>query len=177
MPALVPLAADGYDDPGRLEPSGRPRLLAVGDDDSRGDGAVRLRVLLVEDDASMRMLCRFNLEASGFEVVSAVSGAEGIERAQSGGFDLILLDVMLPDLGGFEVARRLQSGETAAPIIFVSARGSKEDVERGRAAGAIDYVVKPFDPVRLPDRLREDLGELRRSGVEGVWRLRAARGS
>ncbi len=118
----------------------------------------------------MAMLCRFNLELSGFEVVTAETGSEGVEKATSERFDLVLLDVMLPDLGGLEVADQLRG--VGAPIVFMSARDADEDVERGREAGAIDYVSKPFDPVELPKRLRGDLEELERSGVEGVWQLR-----
>jgi two-component system alkaline phosphatase synthesis response regulator PhoP len=129
-----------------------------------------LRVLLVEDDASMAMLCRFNLELAGFEVVTAETGAEGVAKATSERFDVVLLDVMLPDLGGLEVAEELRG--TSAPIVFMSARDAEDDLERGRLAGAIDYVSKPFDPVELPARLRGDLEELGRSGVEGVWQLR-----
>lgn len=83
--------------------------------------------------------------------------------------DLVLLDVMLPDLGGFDVAQRLGT----VPIVFLSARTSDDDLERGRAAGAIDYITKPFDPVALPDRLREDLDELRQGGgANRVWTMR-----
>jgi two-component system, OmpR family, alkaline phosphatase synthesis response regulator PhoP len=127
-------------------------------------------VLLVEDDASMAMLCRFNLELAGFEVVTADTGVEGLIKATSERFDLVLLDVMLPDLGGFEVAERLRGH--SAPIVFMSARDAEDDVEQGRLAGAIDYVSKPFDPVDLPVRLRGDLEELERSGTDGVWQLR-----
>lgn len=118
----------------------------------------------------MAMLCRFNLELSGFEVVTAETGLDGVQKATSERFDLVLLDVMLPDLGGLEVAERLRGCGT--PIVFMSARDADDDVERGRRAGAIDYVAKPFDPVELPARLRGDLDELERTGVDGVWRLR-----
>lgn len=122
----------------------------------------------------MAMLCRFNLELSGFDVVTAETGAKGLERATSERFDVVLLDVMLPDLGGLEVAEQLRG--SGVPIVFMSARDEADDVERGRRAGAIDYVAKPFDPVALPLRIRGDLEELERSGVDGVWRLRFGRG-
>jgi DNA-binding response OmpR family regulator len=131
-------------------------------------------VLLVEDDPAMRLLCTVNLELSGFTVAAAKDGAEGVERARAEAFDLVLLDVMLPDLGGFEVAERLRADARTRglPIVFLSARGSELDIERGRVAGGIDYVVKPFDPLALPQRLREDLDEHSRTGATGVWRLR-----
>lgn len=116
----------------------------------------------------MQLLVAYNLEASGFRVVTARTGHEGIESAAAEKPDLVLLDVMLPDLGGFEVAEQLR----AVPIVFMSARASETDLERGQAVGAIDYVTKPFDPVGLADRLREDLEELKRGGAEQVWRMR-----
>lgn len=160
--------------------AGRPRLSVAGSSGGGHAATTRLRVLLVEDEASMRMLCSFNLELAGFEVVSVGTGAEGLARATEEGFDLVLLDVMLPDLGGFEVAKQLRERVSGlgTPVVFLSARGSEEDIALGRAAGAIDYVVKPFDPVALPQRLREDLAELGRSGAEAVRRRRfGARGA
>jgi two-component system phosphate regulon response regulator PhoB len=127
-----------------------------------------LSVLVVEDDPAMRVICAYNLEADGFRVATAETGREGLEAALAETFDLVLLDVMLPDLGGFEVAAELED----VPVVFCSARTTSEDLELGRVAGAIDYVTKPFDPVELPKRLREDLAEFRRAGAEGVWELR-----
>lgn len=122
----------------------------------------------------MRLLCTVNLELAGFTVVTAKNGAEGVERAATESFDLVLLDVMLPDLGGLDVAERLRrdARTQGLPIVFLSARGSELDIERGRVAGGIDYVVKPFDPLDLPKRIREDLEEHSRTGATGVWRLR-----
>lgn len=128
-----------------------------------------ISVVVVEDDPAMRLLVRFNLEGEGFRVVLAETGAEGLEAVATEQPDLVLLDVMLPDVGGFEVAKRL----TGVPVVFMSARASSGDFARGREAGAIDYVAKPFDPVTLPMRLREDLIELDRSGSAAhVWALR-----
>ena len=144
------------------------RLSAVGG--KPGDAPSQpLVVLLVEDDPSMRLVVTYNLEASGFRVVAATTGQEGVELAASEKPDLVLLDVMLPDLGGFEVAQLLR----AVPVVFISARATETDLAQGHAAGAIDYVTKPFDPVTLPERLRVDLDELRRGGgAERVWRMR-----
>jgi two-component system phosphate regulon response regulator PhoB len=127
-----------------------------------------LSVLVVEDDPAMRLICAYNLEADGFHVATAETGREGLAAARASTFDLVLLDVMLPDLGGFEVAAELEG----VPVVFCSARGTSADLELGRAAGAIDYVTKPFDPVELPKRLREDLAEFRRAGAERVWEAR-----
>jgi len=168
-------AVDPQDEPGADPPATRAsRLSGTGSAGGRHAETARLRVLLVEDEPSMRLLCTFNLELGGFEVTSVETGAEGLARASEGGFDLLLLDVMLPDLGGFEVAQRLRESAEApcTPVVFLSARGSETDLARGRAAGAIDYVVKPFDPVALPHRLRDDLAELARSGADAVRRRR-----
>ncbi len=142
-------------------------LNRVGGTSPRADGRTE-SVLLVEDDPAMRLVCTYNLEADGFHVLTATTGREALDLAAREEPDLVLLDVMLPDLGGFEVAERLRD----LPIVFLSARAAEADLERGRAAGAIDYVTKPFDPVALPSRLREDLEELRRGGVHRVWTLR-----
>jgi DNA-binding response OmpR family regulator len=128
-----------------------------------------ISVVVVEDDPAMQVLVRFNLEAEGFRVVVAETGAEGLEAVAAEQPDLVLVDVMLPDLGGFEVATRLGG----VPVVFMSARASSADFARGRQAGAIDYVTKPFDPVTLAARLREDLIELDRGGTaDHVWTLR-----
>jgi DNA-binding response OmpR family regulator len=158
-------------------PRGARRLAPVpGAEGGAGAEARGLTALVVEDDPAMRLLCTYNLELSGFRVVSASSGSAGVALAGSEPFDVVLLDVMLPDLGGFEVAERLQADETTRdlPIVFMSARISDVDIARGRAVGAIDYVTKPFDPVALTDRLRENLDELDRGGPEHVRALRFA---
>jgi DNA-binding response OmpR family regulator len=164
LPAF--LGEDEPGAPGGPERKPAPKLSIVGDSKSASSGP--LSVLLVEDDPSMRMVCKFNLEASGFRVVTAITGREALDRAGAEQFDVVLLDVMLPDLGGFDVAEQLRD----VPIVFLSARTSDADLDHGRAAGAIDYVTKPFDPVTLAQRLREDLEELARGGADRVWELR-----
>lgn len=170
MVAAAVVFAESEDDPPGPRPGpGEPgRLLPFRDPASAGREQPAVDVLLVEDDPSMRMLCKVNLESTGFRVVVASSGKEGLALAASEQPDLVLLDVMLPDLGGFEVAAQLK-----VPVVFLSARTSQLDLERGRQLGAIDYVTKPFDPTTLPLRLREDLDELDRTGsAERVWRMR-----
>ena len=172
MGAAAVLVYLGEDEPGgpaddraRQSP---PRLSVAGGGTGWENAASEPSVLLVEDDLSMQLLCKFNLEAAGFRVKTASTGQEGVVLANSEQFDLVLLDVMLPDLGGFDVAEQLQG----VPVVFISARTSAEDLVRGRAAGAIDYVTKPFDPVKLAERLREDLAELARNGADAVWEWR-----
>lgn len=170
--AVVFLGAGNHDaDAGGRQPKLPRRLSAVevGADPAGASNQV-LSALLVEDDPSMRLLVKYNLEAAGFRVTVASTGEEALELAARERPDVALLDVMLPDLGGFEVAEHLHG----VPIIFMSARGSESDLEHGRRAGAIDYVTKPFDPVALPARIREDLEALARAGdAAQVWALRA----
>jgi DNA-binding response OmpR family regulator len=152
--------------------SAAPRLTAVDGGKPTEARRDQLTVLVVEDDPAMRLLIVYNLEADGFRVVVASTGREAIGLAASEPPDVLLLDVMLPDLGGFEVAERLPR----IPVVFVSARVSEADLARGRSVGAIDYVTKPFDPIALPGRVREDLEEFERGGAERVWALRSGQG-
>ena len=172
--AVVPLFA-GEDKPqGQPERNERPRLSVVSRSEGRTIAAAPPSLLVVEDDAAMRFLCTYNLELAGFRVATAARGREGLEAAKTKPFDLVLLDVMLPDLGGFEVAAELRAHAAMrpVPVVFISARTSNQDLARGRAVGAIDYVTKPFDPVELAERLRQDLDELARGGADHVWELR-----
>jgi CheY-like chemotaxis protein len=146
-------------DPGS---TGDRRTGAEGGVDPRAAGGKPPCVLLVEDDAAMRIICRLNLESEGFRVVEATDGKEALRLAQSEQPDVVLLDVMLPDLGGFEIASQLEN----IPVVFLSARASELDLQRGKQAGAI----------ALPGRIREDLDELNRGGsAERVWQMRFGR--
>ena len=108
-------------------------------------------ILIVEDEADLGELMRYNLEAEGYRIVSAESGDEAVERIRDGVPDLILLDWMLPGLSGIELMRRWRSREETArvPVIMVTARGEEEERIRGLATGADDYLVKPFS---MPER-------------------------
>ena len=112
-------------------------------------------ILIVEDEADLRELVRYNLEAEGFRVSMAESGDEAVERIRDGVPDLILLDWMLPGLSGIELCRRWRSREETArtPIIMITARGEDEERVRGLATGADDYVVKPFSMPELQARI------------------------
>ena len=113
-------------------------------------------ILIVEDEADLSELMRYNLEAEGFRIVSAESGDEAVERIRDGVPDLILLDWMLPGLSGIELCRRWRSREETArmPIIMITARGEEEERVRGLATGADDYVVKPFSMPELVARIQ-----------------------
>ena len=113
-------------------------------------------VLIVEDEADLSELMRYNLEAEGYRIVSAESGDEAVERIRDGVPDLILLDWMLPGLSGIELTRRWRSRDETArtPIIMITARGEEEERVRGLATGADDYVVKPFSMPELVARIQ-----------------------
>jgi len=113
-------------------------------------------ILIVEDEADLSELMRYNLEAEGFRIVTAESGDEAVERIRDGVPDLILLDWMLPGLSGIELCRRWRSREETArtPIIMVTARGEEEERVRGLATGADDYIVKPFSMPELVARIQ-----------------------
>jgi two-component system phosphate regulon response regulator PhoB len=125
------------------------------------------RILIVEDEADLSELMRYNLETEGFRVVTAESGDEAVERIRDGVPDLILLDWMLPGLSGIELCRRWRSREETArtPIIMITARGEEEERVRGLATGADDYVVKPFSMPELVARIQ---ALLRRSSPQLV---------
>ncbi len=114
------------------------------------------RILVIEDDPSIRMGLEDTLAAKGYEVEVVGRGAEGAERAISGRFDLVVLDVMLPDIDGFEVCRRIRSTRGPSrrvPVIILSARGAELDRVRGLELGADDYVTKPFSLMELLARV------------------------
>jgi DNA-binding response OmpR family regulator len=122
------------------------------------------RVLVIDDEAPIRLLCRVNLEAEGMEVLEASDGPTGLEKARNDEPDVILLDVMMPGLDGWQVAEELIDGETtsAIPIVFLTARAEARDRARGLDLGGIDYVTKPFNPVELAPLVRELIGRVER---------------
>jgi two-component system response regulator CpxR len=134
-----------------------------------------MRILLIDDDVELCALLDELLSREGFEVKMEHDGERGLERAQAGGFDLIVLDVMLPRLDGFEVLRRLRQS-SVVPVLMLTARG--EDVDRivGLELGADDYLPKPFNPRELTARIRAILRRMeskpaadpRRIEVNGV---------
>src|SRR5215203_661533 len=122
------------------------------------------RVLVIDDEAPIRLLCRVNLEAEGMSVLEASDGPSGLAAAASGMPDVILLDVMMPGLDGWGVAEALlEDSETAEiPIIFLTARAEFRDRARGLDIGGVDYVTKPFNPLELAPLVREMLLRIER---------------
>jgi DNA-binding response OmpR family regulator len=124
------------------------------------------RVLVIDDEAPIRLLCRVNLEAEGMQVLEAPDGPAGLEKARAERPDVVLLDVMMPGLDGWRVAEELLDDPSTAgiPIVFLTARAELRDRARGIDLGGVDYITKPFNPVELAPMVnalleRVDAGE------------------
>ncbi|HZT65409.1 MAG TPA: response regulator [Acidimicrobiales bacterium] len=118
-------------------------------------------ILVVDDDPVIQKLLHVNFQMEGYDVVMAGDGQEAVDKARSARPDLIVLDVMMPKLDGLQVASILKSDEATAsiPIIMLSAKAQDFDVKAGMAAGADDYITKPFDPLQLLARAAELMGK------------------
>src|SRR5215510_11496332 len=112
------------------------------------------RLLVVEDEPNILELLSASLRYAGFEVVTAAGGTEAVQAAQRHRPDLIVLDVMLPDMDGFDVIRRLRGGGARIPVVFLTARDGTDDKIRGLTLGGDDYVTKPFSLEELTARIR-----------------------
>ena len=128
------------------------------------------RVLVIDDEAPIRLLCRVNLEAEGMEVLEAADGITGLETTVSEQPDVVLLDVMMPGLDGWSVAERLLADPAteAIPIVFLTARADLRDRARGIDLGGLDYITKPFNPVELASLVRDVIGAVERGEREHV---------
>jgi two-component system OmpR family response regulator len=133
--------------------------------------ATPARLLVVDDEATILELLSGSLRLAGFEVLTAASGAEAVRAAASGRPDLVLLDVMMTDGDGFEALRRIRSGGAEVPVIFLTARDEESDRVTGFAAGADDYVTKPFSLNELLGRIRAVLRRTRRDALGAPLRV------
>ena len=122
-----------------------------------------MKVLIVEDDRAIAKGLARNLEFEGYEVLLATDGEEGLRAARKVELDLIILDVMLPKLNGYEVCRRLRAEGICTPIIMLTVKGREEERVLGFKLGADDYVVKPFSVMELMERIRAVLRRTRGS--------------
>jgi DNA-binding response OmpR family regulator len=134
------------------------------------------RVLVIDDEAPIRLLCRVNLEAEGMEVLEASDGPTGLEKARNDEPDVILLDVMMPGLDGWQVAEELLDSErtNSIPIVFLTARAEVRDRARGLDLGGIDYVTKPFNPVELAPLVLDLIDRVDRGEREDLRREKIA---
>lgn len=119
------------------------------------------RVLAVDDDDVIRSLLVMNLEMEGHEVLTAANGRAALERITADAPDLVLLDIMMPELSGYDVLQRVRQDpqHRTLPVVFLSARAMEADVRKGLELGADRYVTKPFDPIDLMDLVADLLTE------------------
>jgi DNA-binding response OmpR family regulator len=115
------------------------------------------KILVVEDEVPIRKLIVFNLQRSNYEVIEAGGGKEAVKLVQEHSPSLVLLDLMLPDMDGFEICSKLRENYPNLPIVIVSARGQDMEKIMGLELGADDYIVKPFNPLELTARIRSVL--------------------
>ncbi len=126
-------------------------------------------ILLVDDEQKVLDLISFRLQLLGYQVITAISGEDGLSLAEEHHPDLIILDVTLPGADGLTVCSRLTESETlgSIPVLMLTARSEVEDANRAMAAGAQDYMVKPYDPVVLQTKIRRLLGNRKVGSTEG----------
>jgi len=148
----------------RLEPGGGPG-------GERPEESVPL-VLLVDDERSIRTICRVNLEGDGLAVSEAADGAEALEVVRRARPSVVLLDVMMPGVDGWDVAEQLAADDETReiPVVFLSARAAPEDRLRAQELGAVGYVDKPFDPLELAGIVRDVLERVARGEREQLNR-------
>ena len=128
-----------------------------------------IKILIVEDDPNIAKLVEATVAIGGYEGVVCSNGAEAFEKMEHGNFDLILLDVMLPDMSGFEIMQRRTN--TQVPVIFITAKQELTDKVRGLRLGAEDYIVKPFEAMELLARIEVILRRVKRT--ENVYTYRS----
>ena len=134
------------------------------------------KVLVIDDEAPIRLLCRVNLEAEKMDVVEASDGTTGLERARQEQPDVVLLDVMMPGVDGWQIAEQLLDDPRTSkiPIIFLTARAEFRDRARGLDLGGVDYVTKPFNPLELAPLVRDVLARVDRGEREELRREKLA---
>jgi CheY-like chemotaxis protein len=120
---------------------------------------MRKKVLLVDDSSTILLMEKMVLKKTPYEVVTASNGEEAVQRALQEHPDIILMDVIMPKMGGFEALRRLRQEEATrnTPVIMVTTRGEAENVEQGYTSGCSDYITKPIDTMELLAKLRNHL--------------------
>ncbi len=119
------------------------------------------KIVLAEDEPQIARLIEFKLKKEGYSVISKENGEEALKAIKMDKPDLILLDIMMPVMGGYEVLRRLKEDENlkSVPVIMLTARAQEKDVVKGIDMGAEDYITKPFHPAELLARVKRILGK------------------
>ena len=127
------------------------------------------KILIVDDELFVRQLVKVKLEIIGFRVIEGMNGEEAIEKAVQEQPDLILLDVMMPKMNGFETCRRLKEHTATShiPIVMLTARGEQMDKDKGEALGVVEYMTKPFSPQKLAERVQALLGNTQKNNKSG----------
>ncbi len=117
------------------------------------------RILVAEDEKDIRELIAFTLRFAGFDVLMATNGAEAVEVAKAEKPDLVILDVRMPKMSGYEACRQLKENPQTAslPVVFLSAKGQDSEIQQGLASGAEEYILKPFAPDELIQQVRDIL--------------------
>jgi two-component system, OmpR family, response regulator len=124
---------------------------------------IKPKILFIEDEEDVRNAVKFILEGEGYDFYGAANGPEGIAKIAKFDIDLLLLDVMMPGIDGFEVCRAIKSEPSIdLPVIFISAKAEATDISRGFALGADDYIIKPFEPNDLLNRVKRVLDKCSR---------------
>ena len=117
----------------------------------------RKKILVIDDETDIAETVKFLLELRNYEVITAEDGYKGINKAQETSPDLVLLDIIMPNLDGYDTCKRLKSNEKTnnIPIIMFTAKGESDSVEKAINAGATGYIVKPFNPTVLLDKIKQ----------------------
>jgi two-component system alkaline phosphatase synthesis response regulator PhoP len=134
------------------------------------------KVLVIDDEAPIRLLCRVNLEAEQMTVLEAADGETGLELARSERPDVVLLDVMMPGRNGWEIAEELLADDATSeiPIVFLTARAEVKDRAKGIDLGGVDYVTKPFNPVELAPLVQDLVRRVESGGRDDLRREKFA---
>jgi CheY-like chemotaxis protein len=162
---------------GGLNEAWRPRELGARFHSSKrpsSRGTTEGRILIVDDENAIRLICRLNLRSAGFDTLEASDGASALVLARAERPDLILLDIMLPEVDGWRVAEELAAKDETRdiPVLFLSARSDNSDQVRGYEKGGVGYITKPFDPLAMTDTVRKVLDRARageRDAMRREW--------
>jgi two-component system OmpR family response regulator len=158
----------------RVSSAKRAKMVIMNTSITEAGVQAEARLLVVEDEPNILELLSASLRYAGFDVITASAGTEAVQAAQRHRPDLIVLDVMLPDMDGFDVIRRLRGGGARIPVVFLTARDGTDDKIRGLTLGGDDYVTKPFSLEEVIARIKAVLRRTRGDGVEPTPRLKFA---